>query len=475
MHIAIFSILLLSFVLVGWLASKNTSSSSASYLLANRDISAGLTALSSVATKYSGYMFIGLIGYIYLHGLSAVWIMLGFLVGDMIAWKLAFAKVRRATSETGALNFSALLSQWHSKSPHQHYHKLRKLIAFITLIFLTLYAAAQLSAGGKVLQVILQWQPQVGTIIGAVIILSYCLLGGLRASIWTDALQAILMISSLILICGVICQHLGGVANFWSELSNISPNYLDLGITRFGSLNALMLFAIGWLFNGIGTLGQPHIIVRLMALNPRACIQRSACYYFFWSTIFLSLILLVGLSTRLFIDPDANFDAELALPILAHTLLPSLAMSFVVAGIFSSIISTADSQILSCSAVLSEDFSLRQSPQLRSFTTLVICLFALVIALSANTSVFSLVIFAWSALASSFGSLVILMALGKRPSEPIALLMVFSGLCTSITWRLLELNVYVYEGLPGLIIPLIVFGFARLFHKNSFYLLNPSK
>ncbi|WP_111979509.1 sodium/proline symporter [Algibacillus agarilyticus] len=453
MHIFTFITILILFLFVGFLASKQSNNNASDYILANRNVSSLLTALSAAASKYSGYMFIGLIGYIYTYGLSAIWIIVGFILGDLIAWLFVAHKISHITTQTSAISFASLLS----RGDGEEYTQLKKLIAGISLLFLTVYAAAQLSAAGKTLYAIFDWSVDMGTTLGAVLVLAYCFKGGLRASIWTDALQAIIMLIALFLIAYQVLDITNGLQGFLQNLNTHTPAHLDWGIVRFGSIEAVCLFALGWIFNGIGTLGQPHIMVRLMALSPTANLKHTTVYYFTWSLSFVCLILFTGLSARLFIDPAAITDTELALPLLAQKILPEVTIGIVIAGIFASILSTADSQILSCATVLSEDFSLSKSQAARRIATLTMVSIALLIALFALSNVFNLVIFAWSALASGLAPLVIIMALDKRPSEKTAIFMLLIGFSAGLVWRYVGLNSIIYEAFSGITSGLIVY------------------
>jgi len=188
-----------------------------------------------------------------------------------------------------------------------------------------------------------------------------------------------------------------------------------------------------------------------------------------WSILFLFLVIGVGLAARLLINQIDNFDAELALPMLAELLLPGVAVGIILSGIFSAIMSTTDSQILSCSAVLSEDFKIANNISAKRLSTMAISLLSLSIALSSSTSVFTLVVFAWSALASSIAPLVIVHALGKRPSELVCLSMMATGLITALIWRSLGLSNAVYECLPGILASLMVYLITYIIHRNGYF------
>ncbi len=448
-----FVFFLLIFALVGMLSVRQRVGEAQDYLLAGRSVAPSLIALSAAATKYSGYMFIGLMGYIYVYGLSAIWLVCGFLFGDIIAFYFVHQRVRQVAEETGALSFAQLLSNWHGDD----HRLLRTAVALLTLVFLAVYAAAQFNAGGKALHVLFGWHSPSGAMISAMLILSYCFSGGLRASIWTDAAQSVLMMIAMWLLLWAAVQGAGGLNAFTERLQTVSPAYLDLGAERFGSVQATVLFAFGWLFNGIGVTGQPQVMVRFMALDRPEHTARTGIYYFLWSGTFLVATLAVGLASRIYIANDGGFDAELALPTLARMLMPEVALGVIIGGIFAATLSTTDSQILSCAAVISEDFRLGRSIRGKQYATFAVTLAALIIALFATANVFTLVIVAWSALASSIGPLVIVYALGGRPKQEVAILMMAVGLLTVLFWRLAGLQAFVYEGAPGILAALLTY------------------
>lgn len=185
------------------------------------------------------------------------------------------------------------------------------------------------------------------------------------------------------------------------------------------------------------------------------------------SGLFLSVTLVVGLASRLYIEQSTSFDAELALPTLAQNLVPGVAVGIVLGGIFAATISTIDSQILSCSAVLSDDFKLGHGVRAKRLGTLAVVAVSLTIALFAPANVFSLVILAWSALACTLGPLVIIHALGKRPSENLALLMMAIGFITAMTWRFSGMGKYLYGGAPGILSALLIYFLVSFINQRK--------
>lgn len=320
------------FVIIGVLSSFKSKNNSADYLLASRRGHPIMIALSAVATNNSGYMFIGVIGYTYLNGIAVIWIFIPLIIGDFCASLFAYKKIRIVSEKINAQSFPETIARWSGKE----FKFLRILSSIILLIFLSIYASAQLRAGGKAIHAIFGWDEIVGVSIGTIIVLIYCFLGGIRASIWTNTVQSIIMILSMILLFFVALNFHGGIKNFIQSLHLIDDNYLSL-IPRNDIKNpliCLVLFSFGWFFGGLGIIGQPHIMTSFMAMSKPDDIKKIRIYYYSWYCIFFIFTILTGLISRVIINNYAGYDPELSLPILAKMVLPEILIGFIVAGIF---------------------------------------------------------------------------------------------------------------------------------------------
>lgn len=462
MVIVSFVAFLLLFVIIGILSVFKNNHTSEDYLLAGQSMKPWLVALSAVATNNSGYMFVGMIGYTYLVGLSSIWLMIGWILGDFMASLFIHKRLRMVTEHKEVLSFAGALSRWNNTN----FRTLRTVSGIITLIFLGIYAAAQLSAGSKALHVLFGWDYSIGAIIGAVMVLVYCFAGGIRASIWTDAAQSFVMILSMLVLCVVSITKLGGVDTVIASLHNVSPSYMGIfpPDLQFGSIAGPVLFVAGWVFAGFGVIGQPHIMVRFMTMENPKQMNRVRLYYYGWYAAFYVMTILAALLARLVLPETQAFDAELALPTVATHLLPDVLVGLILAGLFAATMSTADSQILSCSAAITYDlpFNRKHSYLLTKLSTVFVTVVALVIALFGSKSVFSLVLISWSALASAFAPLLTVYCLGGKPTEKLALTMVGCGIGTMLLWRYVGLNESFYEVAPGIAGGLLPYVIARV-------------
>lgn len=440
----VFFACMLGFAALGAASSRASTGTREDYLLAGRGVPAWLAALSAVATNSSGYMFIGQIGLTYAIGLRSLWLAVGWVLGDALVWALLYRRVREVSEARGALSVPSMLGE-----PGDGRRLVTRAAAVLVLVFLGLYAAAQLQAGSKALTAVFGWHPAAGALLGAAIVLWYSYSGGIRASIWTDAAQAFVMLGAMAALLVWALSALGGFAGLFERLRAIDPALVD----PFGSSDApwgFMPWALGWLGGGIGVVGQPTIVVRAMTLRTARDVPRAGAVYFSWYAPFYAATICLGLCTRALL-PELG-DPELAMPTLAVRLLPEALVGLMLAGIFAATMSTADSQILSCSAALTEDLAPRLGARAgaHKLATAAVTALALGIALLPTDGVLVLVLYAWSALGVTLGPLVCVRALGGPLPPPAALAMMAAGLGAMWLWRALGLAPAMYEIVPGL-------------------------
>lgn len=473
-----FLLFLAAFTGIGMLSAWRKRDTPEDYLLAGRSVNPWLTALSSVATNNSGFMFIGLIGFTFRDGLQTIWMAVAWILGDLIVWSWVHRRVREVSGRVGAVSVPALLGAGRS-GPQR---PVIVLAGLATFVFLGGYAAAQLNAGSTALHALFGWEPWLGATIGAAIVVAYCYSGGLRASIWTDAAQAIVMLGWMVLLLGAAMLEVGGPQQLHARLATIDP-----GLVRWFPPDLAVgfpLYFMGFVAGGVGAIGQPHILVRSMAISSAEEITQARRVYFAWFLPFYAAAVLVALYARVLVPelavapeglgPEGVRQAlvassEGALPLLALALLPDVLVGLLLAGLFSATMSTADSQILACSAAVTQDIAprWRSSTVASKVATLAVTAVALAIALTAGDGVFSLVLGAWSALGASLGPLLVLRVFDQRFPTWLGIAMMLAGLTTVTAWDLSPWAGDVFKLLPGLVVPTALYAVWRLTHPED--------
>lgn len=442
-----FVLFLLIFAGVGMasiLVKKNTTDD---YLVAGRGMHPALAALSAVSTWNSGYMFIGFIGFMWMYGYSAIWISIISTIGQLVAWIWLYKRIHHEANDRGIRSLSSLVAKVKG-APEA------KVAAFFSVMFLLIYAAAQLSSGGKALYAMLGWSQAVGILIGYMLVILYCTAGGIRASIWTDAAQSCVMIIGSTLLCWVALGEVGGFSGMHDSLTSIDPNLTDIAPQGLKFGFSLWIFA--FFLGGIGVAGQPQVVSRIMTLDSDSDRKKACIWFFVWQTPFLILMVIIGLASRVMFPASSSFDPELALPMLAMDVLDPFWVGVILASIFAATMSTADSQVLACTAAITEDLipSWAEDHSKAKLTTVSMAILATFVSLVAlwteNNSVFSLVVLAVYGLGGIFIPLLIIRFSGYKPSSSHSIIMMFSALFGVISWRLLGLNDEIFESVPGM-------------------------
>ncbi|MBT7460663.1 MAG: sodium/proline symporter, partial [Euryarchaeota archaeon] len=278
-------LILLSFLLfmgifagVGLASMRVKEDTTDDYLVAGRGMHPALAALSAVSTWNSGYMFIGFIGFIFLNGYSALWIAIVSTIGQLVAWIWLYKYIQKEGKERNLRSLSSLVSN-KTGAPEA------KLAAVLSVFFLSIYAAAQLTAGGVALQSMLGWSEITGILIGFVLVVAYCYAGGIRASIWTDAAQSCVMIVGSTILCVVALGKVGGFSGLHNTIAGIDPNMVNIfpsGL-KFGATLWVAAFFLG----GLGVAGQPQVVSRIMTLNDDKDRKQAMVWFFVWQTPFI--------------------------------------------------------------------------------------------------------------------------------------------------------------------------------------------
>lgn len=457
-----FTLCLAAFLGIGLWSARHKRNTAEDYLLASRSLKPWLAGLSAVATTNSGFMFTAWIGMTYSLGISSIWFLLGLGTGSFFGLKTTSKHVRRVSEQVDTYSYGGLISHWQGGDMPT----LRHILGWIILIFLSTYAAAQLTASSKAMHVLFGWDLNTGSILGFVVIVAYCFSGGFRASVWTDAAQSIVMMVAMWILAWTALEEIGGISQLYQTLEASDPKLVHW----LPSLNlAPVIYIVGWFLGGIGITGQAHIMVRFMAVNSEQNANRSLVWYFSFYTLFFFVSWLVGLAARALLPEVSSFDSELALPTIAQDLLPQVLVGVILAGLFAAAISTADSLVLSASAALSRDILKKPSLSLAvtKGSTILISLLVLGISLWGNKSVLMLVALAWSILATAITPLLYLFIAKQPVSEKLAITMLVVGCTVAVGWYWFRIDGLIWPSFPGFVAIAIIYIGYRLLHRSK--------
>ncbi|MFP5315873.1 sodium/proline symporter [Arthrobacter subterraneus] len=436
---------------IGWYAFRKTSDLD-DYMLAGRGLKPGVAALSAGASDMSGWLLLGLPGAIYLSGLIEVWIAIGLTIGAWLNWKFVAPRLR---SYTEVSNNSITVPSFLENRLKDRSRLLRIVSGVIILVFFTFYVSSGMVAGGVFFESSFNSDYTLGMVIVAAVTISYTLFGGFMGATFTDVAQGVLMLLALIVVPIIGFVQVGGFAGMTESISAVDPSMLNF--VAGGSVLAI-LSAAAW---GLGYFGQPHIIVRFMALRTPQDAKAGRRIGIGW----MVLTVLGAVSTALvgiayfqqnpqltLTDPEAVFLS------LSQAFFHPFVAGIVLAAVLAAIMSTISSQLVVCSSALVEDLynmvskktlSAKQGVILGRLGVLVVAIVAIILASGRNESILALVAFAWAGFGASFGPAVLLSLFWRKLTMPGALAGMIVGAATVFAWGNSPLSSTMYEIVPG--------------------------
>ena len=440
---------------VGVYSARYGRASSTDFFLADRGIGAWVAALSSSASAESGWVTLGLVGMAFKTGIGALWIIPGTVLAFLFNWLVIADRLRHFARDRDAITLPDVLAARFSGKGALI---IRVLAVLVILSMLSAYVAAQFNAAGKLFDSLLGWPYEGGVVAGAAIVLVYIVSGGFRAVAWTDVVQALLMVGAVAILPGVLLVELGGVDTFWQRL-----NELEAAATLTHPLAgkagmALLGFLAVWLGVPLGYCGQPHVLIRFMAIRDTAAVRRGAIISTAWVTLLFAGAVLLGVLARAYYGTLE--DPETVLPRVATGLLPGSIAGLMIAAVLAAICSTADSQLLVSASSISHDIYVRlagRRPDTRSIillnrlAVLLVGLAAMFVALGKVRVIFDFVLYAWAGLGAAFGPALILVLLWRRTSATGVIAGMAVGCITAIVWRE-TLHDYLYELVPAFLL-----------------------
>lgn len=443
---------------IGVYAYRNSTSDVSEYMLGGRQLHPAVGALSAGASDMSGWMLMGLPGAIYMAGFSAAWIAVGLLVGAYLNYLLVAPRLRIYTE---IADDAITIPDFFEKRFDDKSRALRVISSLVIVVFFTLYTSSGVVAGGKLFETSFGLSYELGLFLTAGVVVAYTLFGGFLAVSLTDFVQGVIMFIALVMVPAVAITELGGLSATAAQVSAVNPDMLSWfsGVTAIGLLSSL-----SW---GLGYFGQPHIIVRFMAIRSLADVATARHIGISWMLVTVLGAVGTGIAGIAYVAGTATVleDPETVFILLSQVLFHPLIGGFLLAAILAAIMSTISSQLLVSSSSLTEDFyktfihraaSQKELVFVGRLSVLAVSIVAVVLAFDRSASILSLVSNAWAGFGAAFGPIILLSLFWKRLTRSGALAGMITGAVTVLFWIYapltvngLSLSSYLYEIVPG--------------------------
>jgi len=443
------------------------------YMLGGRRLGPGVTALSAGASDMSGWMLMGLPGLFYVAGFSGVWLALGLIIGAYVNYRVVAPRLRTYTYVS---KDSITIPDYFENRFMDQSRILRLVSAVVIIIFFTLYTSSGLVAGGTLFENAFGMEYTTGLILTAAVVVAYTLLGGFLAVSMTDFVQGCIMFVALVLVPVVGFHVLGGTDMVFEEvLTNVDRDHLSFfkGVTAIGIISSL-----AW---GLGYFGQPHIIVRFMAIKSVKDFKAARRIGMTWMIVALIGAMLTGivgaayisihggsLAENAYMDGSVLANSETIFIVLSQILFQPLIGGFLLAAILAAIMSTISSQLLVTSSALTQDFyksflhkdaSDKVQVLAGRISVLLVAIVAIGLSWVPRDTILGLVGNAWAGFGAAFGPLIILSLYWRKMTRWGALAGMIVGAFTVLLWiyvpfggETLANSTGLYEMVPGVLL-----------------------
>ena len=461
---------------IGIYSWRKSNSNSDDFLIGGRKMGAAVTALSAGAADMSGWLLMGLPGAMYLSGLSSAWIAIGLTIGAYFNYVIVAPRLRVYTEVAQ----NAITLPVFFENRFKDKTQLLKIVSSIfILVFFTLYTSAGMVSGGRLFESAFGIDYYTGLYATTFVVVLYTFLGGFLAVSLTDFVQGTIMVTALVIIPIVLIFQLDGLGNTLDIIHNKGANYLDL---LKGTTTVSIVSLLAW---GLGYFGQPHILVRFMAIGDVKDIPKAKRIGISWMILTVGGALLLGLfgiaslykfdqTTMLQFDQSKELSETIFIH-LSRALFHPLIGGFLLSAILAAVMSTISSQLLVTSSSMTEDiykafFNKTASPKrmllVSRLSVLIVAIIALLLSLNPKDSILNLVGNAWAGFGAAFGPLIILSLLWKKTTATAGLLGMLVGGATVLLWVYIPHDYKsVYEIIPGFILSFLTIVIVSFFSK----------
>ena len=453
---------------IGWYAFAKTSNLT-DYMLGGRSLGPAVTALSAGAADMSGWLLMGLPGAIYAAGLVEAWIAIGLTIGAYLNWLLVAPRLRVYTQVT---NDAITIPSFLDNRLRDNTKLIRVASGIIILVFFTFYVSSGMVSGGKFFNSSFGYDYHTGLLIVSGVVLAYTLFGGFLAVSYTDFLQGLIMFLALVSVPLFGIFQTGGIGDTVDAIKTVNPEHLSLFAST--ATVAGVISSVAW---GLGYFGQPHIIVRFMAISSVKETKHARRIGIGWMILSLGGAIATALVGIAYYQQNAASLGELKDPetvfiIMGQLLFHPFIAGIMLAAILAAIMSTISSQLIVTSSALVEDiykalFNKTATDKHYVFfgrlAVFVVAIVAAILAWNPDSSILDLVGFAWAGFGAAFGPVILLSLYWRKLTNYGAITGMVVGAVVAFVWGAVDvLSSALYEIVPGFLASLIVAVFVSL-------------
>ncbi len=383
-------------IAVGVYASRRTGRTPEDYFLAGRTFSPVILFFTLAATNFSAFTFLGFAGAAYKYGFGQYGIM---AVGTALMPVMFFVvgrKIWLLGKENGYITAPELIGERTGS------YFLRLLFMAIMVIFTIPYLSIQAVGAGILLNIIADISVEAGASLTMIIIVLYVVLGGMRGSGWTDVIQGLIMVFAMILVLVFVSQGLGGFEAACTDALNKKPElFTRPGGENYFTPEIWLSFMLLWIF--VDPM-FPQLFSRFYTAKSEKSLKYSMILYPLMISFLFLVPVLIGVWANA-VDlqlPAENVD--MVLPLMVETYAPGWVYSIVIVGAIAALMSTADSQLLALSTMLTRDLKLKNEVFYSKITAVLLGIFAILFVFmrDASEDIFSTLV------STTFSGLVVL-------------------------------------------------------------------
>ncbi len=410
---------------VGFWAQRRTHTTE-DFFLGGRGLGPVVAAISYSASSSSAWTLLGVSGAAFVMGISAIWLVVGAVLGMIFSWAYIGSRMLDYSHSNGLITLTDFLAHGSEGGWRRAIIYLSSIIIIFAFSF---YVAAQFQGAGNTFHQTFDLSMTTSIVLGGVIIMIYTFLGGFWAVSITDTVQGLLMMGASILLPVAAFIEVGGVDGFMTGLKSVSTAS-QLSLTGVHTGIAAIGFVLGASGVALGAMGQPHLLVRFMALRDQTSLSQARVIAVTWFFIVFGGMCFVGLVGHILIPDVAN--PEYIFFALTDYLFSPVVAAILVAAVLSAIMSTADSQLLVGASAVSHDMGLgKMFPGkgllISRITIAVLVALAIIVSLTLPSTIFKRALLAWTCLGAGFGPLVLLRLSGVKIRQHGAFLGILAG------------------------------------------------